>query len=449
MSRPRRTTALGLASALLLVVGAMYVVRGGYHLVVRPEDPMEGIGVDLRARWKENRYVFRGKNPYDVAETTIQRGLNRHDHVEAIRDMSQNRPPPTDRDAEIDADIGVMTVGGYPPWSFLTAAAVVLPVSNYQLTQLCFIAINLVSAAVVAVWAYRVGRPLGLASAALLAGSTLALISNYTVIRAGQYGIVINALLVGALWMESRARGVPSGVCLGMALLKPHIGWLFWPVFLVRRQYGVLLSALLYVSLATVTICWLTRTGPLEMLQQANRQTGGYAAMDGDSLLRILYLLGVPSRTGTIILGLSGLGIALVLMARCRHCSILALYAIASVFGRLATYHHRYDNTMMVFLLVAAGRLALSRPSKGNITLFVLTGFTLWLPSLPGYLLGSMHAFDIFLSINHVITAGIWMVTLAAVLGDELRQQAASAPVPPASDTAVDLSLATAGAARA
>lgn len=419
-----RVRLVWLASLVLLVTGIMFTGFACYRVAANPGGDgmgpdMPQVTVDLRQRWVEERYIFNRQNPYDIAETTIALGLNSTDHRENVQRLLDNPPPPTHRNTAIDPDIGPAQVGGYPPWSFLTAAGIILPV-NWTVTRFYFIALNLLSLTVLCGWAYRVGRPFGVQGGVLLAAAALAMIVNHSVLRAGTAGLVINAMLIGSLCLDGKVKGLPSGVLLGMSFVKPHVSWLFWPVFLVRRRYWTLLTAMAYTAGATAFICWLTSTGPLEMIRQARRHSGPAAPKDGDSLLRGLTLLGVEAELATLALGLGGVVLALVLMYRYRHASLLSLFAVAGVIGRLATYHHRTDNTMVVFLLVAIGQLALSRPTRTNIGLFSLTGLTLWVPvptswsaaNNPG--IGG-HISSILLGF-HVLQACIWLLALSLVL---------------------------------
>lgn len=421
MTRARRDLVLLLASALLGLVGTVYVGRG-CQLILASNDSTgaerNNTGIDLRARWREQRYLYRGKNPYDVAEVTIRDGLNTFDYGQVIKELKETQPETLPRDGSIEPDIGPMHTNGYPPWSLFTAAGIVLP-TDWKTTRLYFTSINLLSLAVIAVWAYRVGRPHGVAGGLLLAAAATALLSNYTICRIGQYGIIINALLIGALALAERARGIPSGVLLGMALLKPQISWLFGLAFLVRKQWGVVLAATVYVILASSATWAACRTDPLEMLGQMLRQSGGGAPGISDSPLQLLVIAGVKPRLATVVMGLGGALLALLLMFRWRHSSPLALFAIASVLGRLVTYHHRYDNVMLVFLLVALGKAVLEQPSKWTIGAFVLVGLTLWLPGPAG---GTGLVESDGLTITYFVAQTvIWLAGLAVVLAREPR----------------------------
>ena len=83
---------------------------------------------------------------------------------------------------------------------------------------------------------------------------------------------------------------------------------------------------------------------------------------------------------------------------------LLATFAIASVAGRLWTYHKNYDNVMLVFLLVALARTAWQR-DRSTVArwMFWVVGISLWTPSS----LAVHLPFQIFAMVAWIVGAAV------------------------------------------
>jgi hypothetical protein len=75
-----------------------------------------------------------------------------------------------------------------------------------------------------------------------------------------------------------------------------------------------------------------------------------------------------------------GMGTCFWLLWKYRSRSPLILFAIPAVIGRLWMYHRRYDDAMLVFLLVPLGLLALSRRTPATLVSFLIVGLSLSAP---------------------------------------------------------------------
>ena len=106
-----------------------------------------------------------------------------------------------------------------------------------------------------------------------------------------------------------------------------------------------------------------------------------YYVNSGYSGINVLTNLGINPATATILLAIVGTAIVISLFYLFKDHSLLFLFAIASVIGRLWTYHLIYDNVMLVFLLLAVINLALSKPNKPNILILSLVLLSLSLPA--------------------------------------------------------------------
>jgi hypothetical protein len=330
-------------------------------------------------RWLEQRYVYNGQNPYDV--------------VELVHAQQFNLPlPECTRDNRVDPEIGkpYHRAGGYPPWTFLTVAPFVLP-TPWQFTVTYFAILDVLALTITFVWAYQIGRSHSLAGGVFLGAAAVAVFGNYRAFQVGQYGILVNALLIGVYWLVQQRRPIASGLLFGLAMLKPHISLLFGIIFLVRRQWRAVAAATAYVALASLFAWVMTKTNPIEMLKQMYALTQRWAyhpnphihelhTIGRNSLASLLLDLGWDRRAVTPLAAITGLIVASVLMWLWRNSSTLTLFAIAATIGRLWSYHHLYDEVMLIFLIVALGKLVMTHRSIGTVLAFCLVGLTLWTP---------------------------------------------------------------------
>jgi Glycosyltransferase family 87 len=371
----RRHPVLWCGSAVLLLLTALYVGRGLRYLVSH-EPP----AVDLQMRWLEQRYIYNGQNPYDV--------------VARVRAEQFNLSlPESTRNDRVDPRIGkpYQRAGGYPPWAFPTAALFVLP-AQWDVTTTYFGVVNVLALMMTFVWAYQIGRSHSLAGGVFLGAAALAVFGNSKALQAGQYGVIINGLLIGSYWLTQQRKQVAGGILWGMSLLKPQISALFALGFLVKRQWRALALATAYVVLASLVTWVMTKTNPIEMLGQMYSLAQGWVDHPNPSVHQeipigcntfssVLLGLHVDRKIATPLAALLGLFLAGVLMWVWRNGSTLALFAIAATVGRLWSYHRPYDDAMLIFLIVALGKLVLSHRSLGTVLAFSLVGLTVWAPA--------------------------------------------------------------------
>jgi hypothetical protein len=382
-------------------------------------------------RWLEQRYFYNGQNPYDVALYAFS--LRKHEP-----------PPECARNNRFDPKIGPLYYrqGGYPPWYFLTATMLILP-TDFNTTRIYFAVLNGLALAFTAVWAYRFGRFHSLAAGVMLGSATLALYGNYKAIEVGQFGILVNAFLIGAYWLAERQKPVAAGISYGMAILKPQISALFVFIFLVRRQWKLLLAATAYGLLACAVAWAVTRTNPVEMTLQMVALTREWThpvvkeqpepgpqptqlTIGRSELLSLFEDLGASYNVAMPLAALVGLIALGVLLWRWRKATPLTLLAIAATVSRLWSYHYVYDDVMLVFLLVALGRLALTHRSLGTVLAFGLVGLSLWTPVYYHLVVvdGRPH---LALQIAQMLT---WLFGLAVLLAWEPRSNRGTEELP-------------------
>jgi Glycosyltransferase family 87 len=360
-SPSRRFEAL-LAVLCVLLAGTslMYWYKGLSYLVIHPEPPN-----DLRLRWVDERYVFAGENPYDVFFANRESDATR-------------RPMWSQRPTSPLPGIGVPDNAGYPPWAFFAGAIFYWP--GWPAVRPYFAVFNVLFGVLTFAWAYRVGRSFGSIAALTLALSCTACSANSTTLGVGQYSIVITGLLVGAIWLIDQRQRAGGGVMLGLALTKPITAGPYCLPSLFRGEWTTLIGLAGYLIVADAVIWPVTKTNPIEMVLQMLHAGQAYMSATSFGPLSILLSLGMPESKAVALAAISVLGIGAVLMWIWRQAAMLAQFAIASVVGRLWTYHRLYDNVMMLFLLVALGEMAIRSRKPLHVIMFLIVGLTLWAP---------------------------------------------------------------------
>ena len=185
------------------------------------------------------------------------------------------------------------------------------------------------------------------------------------------------ALVSGLLGMKLADRRPGwSGICLGLALMKPQIAapFLLWAVFTRRLQTVVV--ALIVVATGLVMFCAFAHAGPLDVLRGYTRILGALYLLDEDlrmvglAQLRPLILLAVPdidlASAVAIALAIGMLMVVVIVAARERtrpaEISISAP-PLAAVWSLLTFYHLTYGfllllpvATLLIFTNDAATR---------------------------------------------------------------------------------------------
>jgi hypothetical protein len=213
----------------------------------------------------------------------------------------------------------------------------------------------------------------------LFVASGFAIAANAIVLRHGQYGILINAMLAALLAAAEAGKSAQGGIWLGLAALKPQTSAPFALLWLRRDRWPALAVAALFVALLSVALLAWIGSSPRALFSQLFGQA---AAWDGGDAgpLRLLLTLGMPRSTAIPALAGVGMLSGLYLLQRFRDAPASIHAAITCVVGRLWTYHRRYDDVMLLFLLLPLGVAAIERGGRRAWVPFVAVGFTLWLP---------------------------------------------------------------------
>ncbi len=333
-------------SILLISISLIYLATGFYDLVI-----VKDLAVDLVSRWKEQQYIYQGVYPYDAMKGS----------------------------PNIIPEIGVINSGGYFPWSFFTGF-VFFPPIPLQLTRLYHALLNLVSILVSAIFAYRIGLAYSKKKALFSLAAILAIASTKSTLSMGQYGLIVNTLLILMFWLIQKNKNIWAGLIFGVAMVKPNISAPYFLILMIHKRFKAIFAFLLYIILGSINIWIITKLSPIYMLNKVFGQSK-YFADKGYSAIGFVTALGLDPKQATLLLGIIGLFAVGVIIYLCRHYSLLNLFAICSVIGRIFVYHRHYDNLMLIFLFLAIIRLFFENPNKLNIFFVSLIGISLWIPA--------------------------------------------------------------------
>ncbi|WP_260441952.1 glycosyltransferase 87 family protein [Microcystis aeruginosa] len=322
-----------------------YLAKGFYTLAF---DSSPSGARDLLERWQEQQYIYLGIYPYRM------------------------------NPADINAELGRIRSGGYPPWAFLTGFFMFPPISS-TLTRFYHVFLNLISLGILSRFAYQLGLPFGRMAAYFFVFTSLAISSNCTTLNNGQYGLIVNAFLIIVYWLLQANKNYLAGLFMGIALVKPNISAPYLLSLVIKRKFKTVILAFVYIISATFAIAHTTRLNFEKVIGSFLNQIK-YVADDGVSSINIIMKFGISTEITLVLLTTIGLVLGIVIFQKLQHTSLLTLFACAAVIGRVFTYHRPYDDLMLVFLLLALLTLAFSYPSRLNIIIVSLVGLTLWLP---------------------------------------------------------------------
>lgn len=338
---------LDILSIILFLIGIVYLAKGFYNLTL---DQNEGAR-DLMERWQEQQYIYHRQYPYYA------------------RQGSENIIP----------EIGSIGSGGYFPWSFFTGFFLI-PKISWEATRFYHAFLNLLSLVILGLFSYHIGLPYGRSKALFSLAASLAVSSNCTTLNNGQYGLIINALLIIFFEGIKRYKHGWTGLILGLAMVKPNISALYFFILIIYRRFQTISSFLIYIIGGSIFVAWIVRTSPFKMIGEIFQQSN-YFAGRGNSAVNYFIKFGLSPSAAVLVLGGSAILITLIIFYFCRSYSLLTLFAIASVMGRIATYHKFYDNVMVIFLLLAVLKMTWIKPHKFNFIILLLVGLSLWLPA--------------------------------------------------------------------
>ena len=366
--------AMKLLTIGLIALGAVYLSLAWPRLVT---DIPGSYPIDLRLRWIEHRQLAEGQNP-----------------------QTQGHPDLPDSHATMRTQ-----GGGYPPWAYAIGSLLVPPISftgaRWYYAIVCAAAVALLAA-----WAIRMAGWIGL-------GGVLASFPAAICISYGQYGVVIAALLAGALWLLERGRSVAAGIMMGLAMVKPNLAVLFLLTAFLYRDYRAVACAASVVAIATLSASWMAHTSPVVMLSSFGNETSQYYWLSHNPLLPWL-TNAIGFGPAVALLGLGGLAVVVAIFAVThRRLPLADAFAIAAFVTMFWSYRKHYDTVLLVLLLVPMLREAQAR-GWGVKGLTLVLGLTLWLP---------IRGTQWDLLLVKVVDLVVWTVAIATLVVLRYRQR--------------------------
>ncbi len=406
LTRLQRRAALGV-TLILSLVAAAYAARG-FHALTLAGNPntFSGGGCDMQMRWSVMHYILRGKNPREIYDRcrAAERAHSNPSHCEGV-----------------EPDLGPPAYQDYPPWAYFTAIALMWP-SGWQAARAWYAGVNVLAIAVMGTFAYRVGRCGGKETACLFAAATLAMGSICGTLVVGQFGPIVAAALIAALWLDEGGHPVLAGIAVGVGLFKPTLSVPFLIPFLVKRRWTVLAAAGIYIALGSCFVWWRSGVNPLVMLHNMQEAPiRDWKFTGSHDLLSLMGLMGWDKRIAINMTAVTVMALAFGLLVYWRNASMLYLFAIAAMAARLWTYHRYYDDTILVFLLAAVGEAAIRGRSRVGTVTFAVLGASLWLPQR---IVSDEIGLGVAIWLPMIL---VWLAATGVLLAIAPRHEAASA----------------------
>ncbi len=310
--KPHRPFSMTLAATLVLgALATLWLLRGAFLY------PAEG--QDLEARWAEVQVLLEGTDPNMVSVV--------------------GEPPGR-------------VVGVYPPWSYVIATPLHLPGSLDDARAVYAVVWALCLAGTCVLIGRRFARrdPSLVALAIAAFGAQTALMGD---LRTGNYGLIVCAMLWGALDALDNGKPLRAGVLIGLASLKPSIALPFGLVLLLRRERWPAAAIALGIPLAGAAASWaITGVDPLTSFAASRShdywfvdRTGGVPEVLGNAAGGFSSAL--QSSWSALVLGLGAAGLWWL-----RASPPAAQFALLALVSTSWTYHRAYDYTVLSFALL-------------------------------------------------------------------------------------------------
>jgi hypothetical protein len=355
-----------LAGVTFLLCTLLYAALGYKRFFASDLTP-----IDYRLRWVEQQYFYQGTNPNDVS----LHALNHEDPEISLQARKA-----------LDERLGPPPTLGYPPWAHLIQIPLIPRGTSYHTSRIVFAAANLAALALSAVLLWSAATRCGLTprESFFTVASCLSLASITTTLGNGQYGIIVNAMILLAIHQLDRRRHFGAAVALSLALLKPTSSGPFF--FLLSRKSRLLaaITCTSIIGLFSLAFWIVTEVHPLRALLQMVTYTTpsmGAAAPWNQTLLSWSIALGTPVLPATLAFGLGGLALSLIVGFHYQAKPWFVQAAAFGVIGRLWTKHFAYDNVLIMFLLFGLAVMFFKYRSFGNLAWFSAVGLSLWLPT--------------------------------------------------------------------
>jgi len=336
------------------LLGAAYCLIGLYCLMF---DNKVSFPTDLRYRWLEQYTMYQGGNPQ-----------SREYHDSIIKNFHHSDVNAISHESE------------YPPWSYFTGMFLIPPM-RWEFSRYYFGMVNGIALAIIACWAHATGKGFGRAHATLSACAVLAMCPVALCVSYGQYTVFVMACLVGCLLLCERGRDNLAGVCLGVALIKPHVAALFVLPMLVRGKVRVIVAMTAYVTGASCVVWLVTGIDPLTMLMAGfNASRHVLSPRSHNHLILAARDVFGPKAATLLMASLGGfLCLALVFLLR-KQKSLLASFSVCAIICMFWSYRKHYDCVLLGFPLICLPVMARQTRLWPVMGLFLAFGASVWYP---------------------------------------------------------------------
>ena len=248
----------------------------------------------------------------------------------------------------------------------------------------------------------------------LLAAFFIAFAPFRVTLRNGQIGLMVMALLLGALLARRRKKNFLAGALLGLSLCKYTLTIPFFLYFVWKREWKVVSTAILVPLALTEVFALRLGLSLFQVISQYLRLSSrilvsGLPGRTGTTEIRLLFLDLSGNETFAIVVNLVLSIAALICMgvvfARKSRWE-MAHFAAVALFSLWSVYHRTYDS---VFCLLPAALMVDFLVHKRFVTFsrFWLAGLGLLIVSIPGVLVDRLQMSAGGLSGNPLLMLGL------------------------------------------
>ncbi|MCX6136303.1 MAG: hypothetical protein NTV54_02255 [Ignavibacteriales bacterium] len=302
--------------AVLLLGTICYLAIGSYRYWI-------ALPFDLHDRWAEIQYFIRGIDPFDVA-------VGKADIIHGVGKVSE--------------------FGGYTPWAYIFAIPLVPPVP-YEVVQFWYFGMMLSSFSITFLLLLQYSKRFGLSrDQSLLICATA--VCNWALVysmRWGQYSLPVLAALTLYMVAVKKTWPVLGGLSLAFAMIKPQVAFLFGFVAIAKKQWELLLIAIMTVSAAWVGAAFWVGKPILSMLAakaKQNIEIGYYYGLF-DVFIRTSH----HRESWLLLSGVLFVTIMMLAALLQSRKSVEYHMAVAAVASTMWTYSGVYDSLVLAFMM--------------------------------------------------------------------------------------------------
>jgi len=235
----------------------------------------------------------------------------------------------------------------------------------------------------------------------------------------GQFSIICAALVFMQIDLIGKRRPYAAGICWALAMIKPQIGILFAPIFLLGRQRRGLVAGGLMLLLLSALACWWTDTAPEKIIRyfllnlKLRHFTGNW--MEGPGRLATSIGMDLQSISAVVF---TTILLLMIMITRKIPISIdpsraLILAGAMALTGKMLLYNRLYDTIMLWPAVVSVVMLAARKQSSFAAGIALLLLFS---TIIPGQVIAEYEWLNAPLS-------AIWITGMVYLFREGLRHQ--------------------------